>query len=145
MLGKLATWMRIIGCDVLYFKNISDDEIIEKALQEHRIILTRDTLLIKRRKAKNHFFIQDDNYEKQLKQIIEHFKIDPFKNIFTRCVLCNSVLKDIEKEFVQGKVPSYVYETQQDFKVCPSCKKIYWSATHIESAVKQLKSIFTAS
>lgn len=143
MLGKLATWMRLIGCDVLYYKKISDDELIKKALEENRIIITRDTLLIKRRKAKNHFFILDDHYEKQLKQVVEHFKIDPFKNIFTRCLLCNSLLEDIEKEFVKCKVPSYVYETQQNFKMCPSCNKIYWSATHIESVVKQLKAIFS--
>lgn len=143
MLGKLAAWMRIIGCDVLYFKKISGDELIEQALQEGRIILTRDTLLIKRRKAKNHFFIHDDHYEKQLKQVVEHFKIDPFKNIFTRCLLCNTPLEDIKKEFIEDKVPSYVYETQQNFKICPSCNKIYWQATHKGCVVRQLTAIFS--
>lgn len=142
MLGKLATWMRLIGCDVLYFKSISDDELIEKALKENRIILTRDTLLIKRRKAKNHFFITNDNYEEQLKQVVLHFNLDPCKNIFTRCLLCNSPLENIKKEFVKGIVPAYVYETHENFKKCPSCNKIYWMATHRDFAIRQLKSMF---
>jgi len=142
MLGKLATWLRIIGCDVFYFKDISDDEVIEKALKDKRIILTRDTLLIKRRRAKNHLLIKNDHYEKQLKQVVEHFNIDPFKNIFIRCLLCNNMLEDIEKEFAKDKVPSYVYKTQTGFKTCPSCNKIYWQATHRNEVLHKLKEIF---
>src|SRR3990172_5780131 len=138
MLGRLAIWMRLIGCDVLYYKKISDDELIKKALEENRIILTRDTLLIKRRKAKNHFFVTSDNYEKQLKEVIGHFRLEPFKNIFTRCLLCNTPLEGIKKGFVKDKVPPYVYETEERFEFCHSCNKIYWSATHRDNAVRQL-------
>src|SRR4030042_153616 len=43
MLGKLATWMRLLGCDVEYFPKISDEDLVERAFRTGRVILTRDT------------------------------------------------------------------------------------------------------
>jgi len=34
MLGTLAKWLRILGFDTLYFKNIDDSELIKIAKQE---------------------------------------------------------------------------------------------------------------
>ena len=142
MLGKLAKWMRIMGCDVDYLRSISDKELVERAEGSGRIILTRDTLLIKRRKAKNnHFFVQSDSYQEQLRQVIKHFSIDPYANFLTRCLLCNRLLADINKELVENKAPEYVYETQESFKTCSSCSKIYWQATHKDKMMEQLKAI----
>lgn len=52
MLGRLAKWMRILGCDVGYFPNMEDGALVERALEEGRIIIASDTLLVKRRKAR---------------------------------------------------------------------------------------------
>ena len=142
MLGKLAKWMRIIGCDVEYFPSITDKELAERAYTSGLIILTRDTLLIRRRKVRNnHFFIQSDSYKEQIRQVVKHFSIDPYTQIMTRCVLCNKPLIDIDKESIKDKVPAYVYETQNTFETCPSCKRVYWNATHKERVVKQLEEI----
>lgn len=142
MLGRLAKWMRIMGCDVEYLQDISDKELVERAASGGRIILTRDTLLIKRRKAKyNHFFVQDDSYDKQLRQVVKHFSIDPYKQILTRCIICNEPLINIGKESAKEKVPDYVYETQTSFETCPWCKRIYWNATHKQRMIEQLEEI----
>jgi len=42
MLGKLAKWLRLAGLDVIYFNDIDDNILIDKALSEDRVILTRD-------------------------------------------------------------------------------------------------------
>lgn len=142
MLGKLARWMRMIGCDVEYFSKISDKELVERAWRVRRIILTRDTLLIQRRKARNnHFFVQGDGYKDQLRQVVKEFSIDPMSHLLTRCLLCNEPLLDIDKPLVKGRIPPYVYETQDAFKTCPSCRRLYWGATHRDEMVKQLKEI----
>lgn len=142
MLGKLTRWMRMIGCDVEYFSKISDKELVERAWRTRRIILTRDTLLIQRRKARsNHFFVQGDGYKDQLRQVVKEFSIDPMSHLLTRCLLCNEPLLDIDKPLVKNSVPPYVYETQDAFKTCPSCGRFYWGATHREEMVEQLKEI----
>ena len=142
MLGRLAKWMRIMGCDVEYFADIPDKELAERACAEKRIILTRDTLLIRRRKVRgNYFFVEGDSYKDQIRQVVQHFSIDPAAMLLTRCLLCNRLLADINKGLVENKVPHYVYETQDLFKICPACNKIFWHATHKERMISQLKAI----
>jgi len=78
MLGKLATWLRLLGCDVAYFPAISDEDLVEMASRSGRVILTRDLELIRRRNARdNHFLVTCDSYKDQLRQVVEHFSIDP--------------------------------------------------------------------
>lgn len=142
MLGRLAKWMRTMGCDVSYYRKIGDGELVDTALREGRLILTRDTLLIKRRKAKgNYFLVEGNSYKEQLRQVIRHFGIDPYKDLLTRCVECNIPLVDIKKETVKDGVPEYVFETQERFRSCPKCGRIYWSATHKDDILKTLESI----
>lgn len=142
MLGKLAKWLRLIGCDVEYFRLIDDRELVERALRTGRLILTRDTLLGKRRKARdNHFFVHHDNYRDQLREVIYHFGINPYENFLMRCLRCNEELVPVEKSSVEEKVPTYVYETQEEFETCPSCRGIYWGATHKDQMMRQLKDI----
>jgi uncharacterized protein with PIN domain len=131
MLGKLAKWLRILGCDVAFDPEISDREIARRARREGRVILTRDTLLVRRREVReNHFFVRGDSYRDQLRQVVAHFRIDASEAIFTRCLRCNEPLAEVAKPLVAGKVPPYVYRTQESFGSCPRCGRIYWKATH---------------
>ncbi|MBI5419038.1 MAG: Mut7-C RNAse domain-containing protein [Deltaproteobacteria bacterium] len=145
MLGKLAKWMRLLGCDVEYFPSIPDDELVERADRSRRLILTRDTLLIRRRKAReNHFFVLYDGYKDQLRQVVRAFSIDPESRVLTRCLLCNEPLDEIEKSAAAARVPPYVYRTQETFVTCRSCRRIYWKGTHREAVERQLKEILGA-
>jgi len=142
MLGRLATWMRIIGCDVEYHPHIPDDEIIERASREGRIILTRDTLLARRKKVRrNHFFVRGDSYRHQLRQVVRHFGLDPYASLLTRCLRCNTILAPVEKSDIRRKIPSYVFRTNKTFRSCPSCGRIYWGATHREHMLRHLREI----
>ncbi len=144
MLGKLATWLRILGCDVEYLGDLPDEEFVERALREGRIILTRDTLLVRRRKAReNHFFVTGDGWRDQLRQVVRAFGIDPAARLFTRCVRCNEPLEAIDKARVEGRVPPYVYATREEFRVCPSCRRLYWRATHHDAMERQLREILS--
>lgn len=142
MLGRLARWMRFIGCDVTYYRAIGDSELVDMAQREGRIILTRDTLLVKRRRAKGISFLVDGNsYEEQLRQVIRHFSINPSRDLLTRCAECNLALSMIEKEKAKGSIPEYVYMTQETFSICPGCHRIYWSATHKEAIITVLEEV----
>lgn len=142
MLGRLARWLRILGCDVEYYQRIDDGELVDRAFREGRVILTRDTLLIKRRKARgNSFLVEGNSYKDQLRQVVRHFSIDPHKNFLTRCIECNFPLADIPKEEVKGSVPEYVFTTQDLFASCPRCHRTYWGATHKEGMEKMLRDI----
>ena len=130
MLGRLARWLRILEHDVVYDSSISDNDLIARAIREHRIILTMDRKLTERESAKNSLLIKSPSYKEQLKQVITHYNIDYKSGIFTRCLVCNSLLASIEKEKIKDKVPPYVYSTQDEFDICQQCGRIYWSGTH---------------
>ncbi|HHT9138904.1 MAG TPA: Mut7-C RNAse domain-containing protein, partial [Candidatus Wunengus sp. YC60] len=130
MLGRLARWLRILGYDVIYESSISDNDLIARAIRDHRIILTMDRKLTERESAKNSLLIKSPSYKEQLKQVITRYNIDYKTGIFTRCLVCNILLGRVEKEKIKDKVPPYVYSTQDEFDICRQCGRIYWPGTH---------------
>jgi len=142
MLGKLARWLRVLGCDVEYFPLIGDEEVMARAARASRLLLTRDTLLVRRRGARNnHFFVVGDHFRDQLRQVVVHFAIDPNDRFLTRCLECNSLLVEIGKSAVRDLVPPYVYATQEVFRSCPSCGRLYWQGTHRQRMVREVEEI----
>jgi len=53
MLGSLARWLRVLGVDVSFEPSLDDAELVRTARAQQRIILTRDTHLVKRRQARS--------------------------------------------------------------------------------------------
>jgi len=136
MLGKLAKWLRLLGYDTYYETDISDDDLLRIANAEDRIVLTRDTLLIKRRICRRYLFILDDYVQGQLRQTIDAFHLSAAP--FSRCLICNVIIREVEKSAIREQVPEYTYKTQDRFAQCPRCGRIYWPGTHVEQALKCL-------
>lgn len=61
--------------------------------------------------------------------------------IFVRCTICNVLARVVPKEEIKDKVPPYVYSTQEVFRICPKCNRIYWAGTHLESVKKIIKNL----
>lgn len=142
--GKLAKWLRIIGYDSLFFKGIDDGELVKMALTENRVLLTRDTNIMKRRIVANGgihaILISDDRVKKQLNQVIDTLNLETDLR-FSRCIECNQVLEDRDKKDVKDFVPQYVFKTQHLYMQCPLCLKIYWRGTHWDRMDKELKDL----
>jgi uncharacterized protein with PIN domain len=137
MVGKLARWLRVLGFDVAYSNKFEDDEILRISGSDNRIILTRDTGLAARVRDSRCLFIEDDDYREQIQQVLRAFELKDFA-VFSRCLECNSLLEDVNKEAVFNDVPPYVYLTQDRFARCPSCRRIYWHGTHADEMLKRL-------
>jgi len=141
MLGTLARWMRTLGYDVLYEAHIDDTELLLKAAEEGRVVLTKDTLLMKRRLAKGRaVFIESEDLSGQLKQVAALFPMEKEK-LLTRCLRCNALLERIDKQSVKEKVPPFVFSTQNEFSICPACERVYWGATHRHRMIEDLKKL----
>ncbi|MBA7543032.1 hypothetical protein ES705_35358 [subsurface metagenome] len=133
MVGKLARYLRMAGYDVAYFNDAPDDMILKIAREEDRIVLTRDTLMLKRRDFKNGalraVFIKDDKLKEQLMQVRSELKIKLEPDL-SRCLVCNDLLTKAEKKSIADKVPPYVYRTQENYMYCSKCDRYYWRGTH---------------
>jgi hypothetical protein len=149
MLGRLARWLRLLGCDTLYYPLIEDRRLIRIASEEDRVLITRDTRLVRMRGLKHFLLLSENDPFEQLKKIITTFDLNPFELRkggfetcpYSRCSLCNTLLEDIHKEQAKPHVPEYVYHTSERFRQCPTCGKFYWKGTHPEKLRKKLMEI----
>lgn len=142
-LAKLARWLRILGFDTLYFPKIENQELIRRAVEENRVILTRDTDIAGDPGSARCLLIASDNWIEQLKQVVAELKLKvSSESLFSRCLLCNSPLEPIPREEVQDRVPPFVFQTQKSFVRCPSCDKLYWQGTHVSHVLDELRPVF---
>lgn len=140
MLGRLAKWLRILGYDTLYPGQETDHRLAKIAADDVRVLLTRDVELAAR-KGFQKLLIHSNELSEQLAQVIEAFDLKTNDRTLSLCLLCNRSLSEIGKEQAQGKVPTYVYQTQPRFHQCSSCGKIYWAGTHLEHIRNELKKL----
>ncbi|MGC8663067.1 MAG: Mut7-C RNAse domain-containing protein [Thermoplasmata archaeon] len=139
MLGKLAKYLRFMGYDTYYTNRyMSDDDIINIANKDERILITRDKELATR--YKNSILIESTDSIDQLRQVIRAFGLNDEK-MLTRCSICNVILIKTSKEDVKGKVPENVYKNFNDFFVCPSCGRYYWYGTHARNIEETVKAV----
>lgn len=139
MLGRLATWLRILGYDTLYISPTTDSNLVNLAFKEQRIVLTRDTKMVERKHMPKYVLIKSDNCDEQLKETIRALKLKPDPDkLFSRCLLCNTEIQPVPKKNIKDKVPEYTYKTHKEFFKCPECNKIYWSGTHVQKVKERL-------
>ncbi|MGB2599172.1 MAG: Mut7-C RNAse domain-containing protein [Candidatus Omnitrophota bacterium] len=138
-LGKLAKWLRILGHDCVYYDKKETPGLIIRALRDRRILLTRSATLTKY-KGIRVLVIKHDHVEEQVEQVVQElgFALDE-EGIFQRCVECNTLLGDFARDEAKEKVPEYVFQTQERFKKCPTCDKIFWKGTHWDMVGKWLE------
>jgi uncharacterized protein len=143
--GKLVRLLRMMGYDTVFFTGKDDWQMVVTALSEDRVILTRDTQLMERGVIANGrvkaVLIKNDNPELQIKQVIEKLGLDTKSQLFTRCLEDNQLLEERTREQISGRVPPYVFETQDRYMECPSCRRIYWQGTHWKDMIDKLSKL----
>ena len=152
MLGRLVRWLRLLGYDTLYYPRIEDRILLRIAREENRVLLTRDSRLVRIKGLKNFLLLRENDPFKQLKEVIATFKLDVrggLQDVETpdarsRCIICNAVLVNIQREDVKGLVPEYVYETSNIFRKCSGCRKFYWDGTHPEKFRKKFSEVLNS-
>jgi hypothetical protein len=131
-LGKLARYLRMLGFDSLYRNDYGDDEIVEIASGEIRIILTRDKLLLRSPRVLHGYYVRATEKHSQLVEVVEKFDLYSQFQSFTRCMTCNSELMSIRKEGFRNRIPEEVFRNFDEFSWCRRCDKIFWKGSHFE-------------
>ncbi len=146
MFGKLTRLLRIFGHDTVYaeeiMKSAPDSELLKHAIENDRMILTRDRPFSKIAKQNSLYLDDIDVYANLLYlQKIINLELDfSIKN--ARCSACNSYLEKIDdKNSIRDKIKQDTFNSFQDFHRCsnPKCNKIYWKGSHIDKIISKLK------
>ena len=140
-LGRLAKWLRILGFDTLYEPDLAAGYF--SGLEPNRTLLTRRAPFPLGRIDTPHVVIRADHYWDQLVEVVQAAGITAESiRPFSRCIRCNSAIMPSGKADLQGKVPDYVWETHDVFRICRGCQRIYWSGSHVERSMEKIRSLF---
>lgn len=127
MLKGLARWLRTAGYDVTLEADATPDRrLIERALAEHRLLLTRDRTLLEIRDALRVVVVLEANgVDDCARELTHKLGIDWLHRPFSRCLLCNTPLLAAERP------ADFPPDIEQAY-LCPSCGKYYWHGGHVE-------------
>jgi uncharacterized protein len=129
-LGRLAAYLRLLGFDTLYRNDYGDDELARLSADEHRILLTKDRGLLKRRRVTHGYCVRDADPKAQTREVVAHF--DLFRSVkpFSRCLRCNGLLERVEKGAITHRLLPRTREGHDEFHRCPTCDQLYWRGSH---------------
>lgn len=140
--GKLVKLLRMSGHDTLFFTGDDDWQMVITALREDRIILTRDTGIMKRGVVADGraraVLVRSDNPDEQMRQVVSALGLDCRSRLFSLCMECNTPLVERSPEHVKGRVPARVFSLRSEYMECSSCRRVYWKGTHWQAMKEKL-------
>jgi hypothetical protein len=134
MLGTLSRYLRFMGYDTVSANGFAegnakeDTLLLNLALQENRILLTRDTELAARGKGQAVLMKSDDVME-QVQQLIDRGLIARRLRM-TRCSLCNTELREATPDETEDADYAPQDKNGLTFFWCVQCSKLYWNGSH---------------
>lgn len=138
MLGKLAKYLRLLGFDAVYLRDVSQLKSMDES-EKPCIFITRRA---KFAGCRGTLIVHCESAREQVIELKDHLKplIDRPK-VLNRCIECNVPLEEIDRTDVEHRVPEFVYHHYNKFKECTSCRRVYWEGSHAKRMNDLLKDI----
>lgn len=138
----VTRWLRACGIDTAWEDRIRDGELVRRSILEKRIVLTLDKKLPDEWFVNNVLLLKNDNPIEQFVETVENFKIRRPKYYFTRCLVCNTVLRNASKQELLESVLPEIRQKYGSFRYCDNCRKVYWDGSHTRRMRDKIESIF---
>lgn len=132
-LGKLAKRMRMLGFDSLYRNDFRDAEVVEIAVNDRRIVLTRDRRLLYVKRISHGYWVRAVDADIQVDEVLQRFDLFSSVQPFTRCLICNGVLTPVNKADILDRLEPKTRRYYEVFYKCSDCLRIYWQGSHSDS------------
>jgi len=132
-LGKLAKRMRLLGFDSLYRNDYRDAEVVNIAVNERRIVLTRDRRLLFAKHISHGYWVRAVDVDSQVDEVLNRFDLHGSIHPFSRCLVCNGVLAPVAKTEIQDRLEPKTRLYYEVFYQCTDCRRIYWDGSHMEN------------
>lgn len=131
MVGRLARYLRFVGCDTVYARGLTDDQIRELARREGRTIVTRDRELARR--ADSAVLLSTVRIADQWRELRAALPEIPTEVRFDRCSVCNGSLRPhraVADEPRPAGVPWGRVDAGLALFRCTECGHVYWEGGH---------------
>jgi uncharacterized protein len=143
-LGRLATYLRMLGFDAWFEINCDDRELSRISARENRVLLTRDRGLLKRGEVTYGYFVRATEPRQQLLEVVRRFNLSPAAAPFRRCLRCNVLLQPVSKELIRDRLPPRTAQCYRQFQICPGCDRVYWAGSHYEHMQRFIERVLAA-
>lgn len=140
-LGKLARRLRMLGFDTAYSNAFSNEVLVQMALEQQRIVVSRNAAIGRRAPLLQTFLIVDDDPAVQLQKVLQHFHLLQHIHPFSRCMVCNGLLEPVLKENIINELPEKTAIYYTEFWQCTHCKRIYWKGPHYNRMMRFIQQI----
>jgi uncharacterized protein with PIN domain len=127
-LGTLARRLRVLGVDAAYRNDATDDELVEQAGAEDRLLLTQDRGLLMRRALRRAAYVRGGRPDDQLTDVLDRFRL-PLAP-YSRCTACGGRLRPVPKADVLDRLEPGTRRTREEFARCERCDRVYWHGAH---------------
>ncbi len=138
---KLGRLLILLGFDVAGSSSFSDDRIADLAESESRIVLTRDTTLLKRKKIVFARRIRANLPYDQVTEVMDFFGLRGQTAFFSRCTQCNQPLVKVAKTDIFHRLAPKTRKYFTDFFQCPKCGKVFWKGSHYDAMTDKLTAL----
>ena len=135
-LGRLARYLRMLGFDAVFERGGENARLIERALAEKRIILTRSPELLKNGRVTHGYWLRRQQPRQQLAEVLQALDLCGQAQPFTRCMDCNGPIGQVEKSALEGRLDANIIKRFDEFRRCRDCGKIYWKGSHYEHMLR---------
>ena len=129
-LGRLARLLRLVGFDARFDPDLDDAALAAVAAGEHRILLTHDRGLLKRRQVTHGLYVRADRPFDQIVEVINRLDLARRVVPFTRCLRCGGILSAVCKADVIDRLEPLTRRHYDEFACCGSCGQLYWKGSH---------------
>ncbi|WP_437672308.1 Mut7-C RNAse domain-containing protein [Sorangium sp. So ce131] len=137
MLGGLSRWLRGAGYDAAFEHGIDDGELVRRAQETGRVLLSSDAGVFERRPLRTAavrglYVPRGLRPMEQAGFVLRELGL-PVRD--PRCMACGGALAAAPREGVRGAVPEVVAERYDEFWRCERCGKVLWKGSHWEGIV----------
>ena len=130
--GRLALLLRMLGFDTMYGNDIRNGRLAEISQSQNRILLTRDTALLKRKIIIHGYLLREQKPDRQLVEVVRLYDLSSRIKPLSRCIPCNGLLVPVSKKVIMDRLEPLTRKYYHSFHICRECNKIYWPGSHQE-------------
>jgi uncharacterized protein len=138
-LGTLARRLRLLGFDTWYANDADDATLLEVAVEQRRVLLSRDRGLLSRRAVVHGYLPRSDAPGEQLVEVVRRYGLAAHAAPLTRCVRCNGALVPVEAAIVADDVPPRSRRAFDRFAQCRRCGQVFWPGSHLDAMADVLQ------
>ena len=112
--------------------------MVNIAVNEDRIVLTRDRRLLYFKQVKHGYWVRAVDAESQVVEVLRRFDLHSSIHAFVRCPVCNGELAPVAKADILDRLEPKTRLYYEEFYQCVDCRRIYWEGSHMENMRRRL-------